>query len=107
MMEGHTTHPAHASADHIGGYGMPARVRVWWVAAAVAGVIYGAMLTMVAVDVPPGTPLAGRIVAQPLWKMLMAMLLARAAALHEIPRERRWLRQNQPGTVHERGHSPS
>lgn len=91
MVEGHTTHPAHALADRVGGYGMPARVRAWWVAAAVAGVTYGGMLTMVAVDVPPGTPLAGRIVAQPLWKMLMAMLLARAATLHEVPRERGWL----------------
>ncbi|MHA6907742.1 lysoplasmalogenase [Ralstonia pseudosolanacearum] len=86
MVEGHTTQPARA-----GGYGMPARVRAWWVAAAVAGVTYGGMLTMVAVEVGPGTPLAGRIVAQPLWKMLMALLLARAASLHEMPRERRWL----------------
>jgi len=91
MVEGHTTHPAHALAHLTGGYGLPARVRAWWVAAAVAGVTYGGMLTMVAVDVPPGTPLAGRIVAQPVWKMLMALLLARAAALHEVPRERRWL----------------
>lgn len=91
MVEGHTTHPAHLPARRAGGYGMPARVRAWWVAAAVAGVTYGGMLTMVAVEVPPGTPLVGRIVAQPLWKMLMAMLLARAASLHEIPRERRWL----------------
>jgi len=91
MVEGHTTHPAHAPAHLAGGYGMPARVRAWWVAAAVTGVTYGGMLTMVAVEVPPGTPLVGRIIAQPLWKMLMALLLARAAALHEIPRERRWL----------------
>lgn len=91
MVEGHTTQPAHTLAHRAGGYGMPARVRAWWVAAAVAGVTYGGMLTMVAVDVPPGTPLAGRIVAQPLWKMLMAILLARAATLHEVPRERRWL----------------
>ncbi len=91
MVEGHPTHAVHAPAHRTGGYGMPARVRAWWVAAAVAGVTYGGMLTMVAVDVPPGTPLAGRIVAQPLWKMLMALLLARAASLHEVPRERRWL----------------
>ena len=91
MVEGNTTHPAHALAHLAGGYGMPARVRAWWVAAAIAGVTYGGMLTMVAVDVPPGTPLAGRIALQPLWKMLMALLLARAAALHEVPRERRWL----------------
>ena len=91
MVQGQTTHPAHALAHLAGGYGMPARVRAWWVAAAVAGVTYGGMLTMVAVDVPPGTPLIGRIIAQPLWKMLMALLLARAATLHEVPRERRWL----------------
>ena len=91
MVEGHTTQPAPAPAHRTGGYGMPLRLRAWWVAAAVAGVTYGGMLTMVAVEVPPGTPLAGRIVAQPLWKMLMALLLARAASLHEVPRERRWL----------------
>jgi uncharacterized membrane protein YhhN len=91
MVEGHTTQPAPAPAHRTGGYGMPLRLRAWWVAAAVAGVTSGGMLTMVAVEVPPGTPLAGRIVAQPLWKMLMALLLARAASLHEVPRERRWL----------------
>ena len=77
MAEGHTTQPARA-----GGYGMPARVRAWWVAAAVAGVTYGGMLTMVAVEVGPGTPLAGGIVAQPLWMLLIALRLARASALH-------------------------
>ncbi|AXW63313.1 hypothetical protein CJO94_00400 [Ralstonia solanacearum] len=91
MVEGHTTQPAPAPEQRAGGYGMPARVRAWWVAAAVAGVTYGGMLTMVAVDVGPGTPLAGRIVAQPLWKMLMALLLARAASRHEMRRECRWL----------------
>jgi uncharacterized membrane protein YhhN len=48
-------------------------------------------LTVVALRSPPGEPLTGVWVGQPVSKVLMAVLLAFAAAVHPIVRERRWL----------------
>lgn len=70
---------------------MPARVREWWLAGAMAGLIYGALLVQAALDLPEGAPLTGHIAMQPAWKTAMALLLARAAWFHRIPGERRWL----------------
>lgn len=70
---------------------MPARVREWWLAGTMAGLIYGALLVQVALDLPEGAPLTGHIAMQPAWKTAMAVLLARAAWFHRVPGERRWL----------------
>jgi uncharacterized membrane protein YhhN len=70
---------------------IPARVREWWLAGALAGVIYGGLLVSAAMELPPGTPLAGQISLQPAWKTAMALMLARAAWFHRPLRERRWL----------------
>ncbi|SOY55584.1 conserved hypothetical protein; putative membrane protein [Cupriavidus taiwanensis] len=70
---------------------MPARVREWWLAGTMAGLIYGALLVQVALDLPDGAPLTGHIAMQPAWKTAMAVLLARAAWFHRVPGERRWL----------------
>ncbi|WP_455284975.1 lysoplasmalogenase [Cupriavidus necator] len=70
---------------------MPARVREWWLAGAVAGGIYGALLVQVAMELPEGAPLTGHIAMQPLWKSAMALLLARAAWFHRPMWERGWL----------------
>ncbi|MGO4327738.1 lysoplasmalogenase [Cupriavidus sp. 2TAF22] len=70
---------------------MPARVREWWLAGTMAGVVYGGLLVTVAMDAQPGAPLNGQIVFQPLWKTAMALMLARAARYHPARRERRWL----------------
>ncbi|WP_064574756.1 lysoplasmalogenase [Cupriavidus gilardii] len=70
---------------------MPPRVREWWMAGAVAGTIYGALLLSAALELPPGTPLTGSFAWQPAWKTAMALLLARAAWFHPVRRERRWL----------------
>ncbi|WP_354686889.1 lysoplasmalogenase [Cupriavidus necator] len=70
---------------------MPARVREWWLAGAIAGVVYGALLMQVAMELPEGAPLTGHIAMQPLWKTAMALLLARAAWFHRPVQERRWL----------------
>lgn len=70
---------------------MPARVREWWVAGALAGVLYGALLVQVSMELPEGAPLTGQIAMQPLWKTAMALLLARAAWFHRPLPERRWL----------------
>ncbi len=70
---------------------MPARVREWWLAGSLAGIVYGALLVQVAMDVPAGTPLTGQIALQPLWKTAMAVMLARAAWFHRPLPERRWL----------------
>ncbi len=70
---------------------MPARVREWWLAGSLAGLVYGGLLVMVAMDSAPGAPLNGQIAFQPLWKTAMALLLARAARFHPACRERYWL----------------
>ncbi|WP_043350868.1 lysoplasmalogenase [Cupriavidus basilensis] len=70
---------------------MPARVREWWLAGTMAGLVYGGLLVTVAMDSPPGAPLNGQIAFQPLWKTAMALLLVRAARFHPLRRERRWL----------------
>ncbi|MCY0857021.1 MULTISPECIES: lysoplasmalogenase [unclassified Cupriavidus] len=70
---------------------MPARVREWWMAGTMAGLVYGGLLVTVAMDSPPGAPLNGQIAFQPVWKTAMALLLVRAAHFHPVRRERRWL----------------
>ncbi|MBY4897687.1 lysoplasmalogenase [Cupriavidus sp. AU9028] len=70
---------------------MPEAVREWWIAGALAGLAYGALLTSLTLELPPGAPLNGRVAWQPLWKAAMALLLARAAWRHPVARERRWL----------------
>ncbi|CAG9182452.1 lysoplasmalogenase family protein [Cupriavidus respiraculi] len=70
---------------------MPPRVREWWSAGVVAGVIYGGLLLSAWLELPAGTPLAGRIPYQAAWKTAMALLLARAACFHTLRGERRWL----------------
>lgn len=70
---------------------MPARVREWWLAGALAGLVYGALLVQVAIELPPGAPLTGQIAWQPAWKTAMAVMLARAAWFHRPLAERRWL----------------
>ncbi|EYS96240.1 hypothetical protein CF68_21330 [Cupriavidus sp. SK-4] len=70
---------------------MPARVREWWLAGTLAGIIYGALLVQVAIELPEGAPLTGHIAMQPAWKIAMALLLARAAWFHRPLVERRWL----------------
>lgn len=62
-----------------------------WVAAGWAAVSYGLFLTLTALRSAPGEPLTGVFTAQPAFKALMAVLLALAAAMHPIIRERRWL----------------
>jgi uncharacterized membrane protein YhhN len=62
-----------------------------WVAAGWAAVAYGVFLTFTALRSAPGEPLTGQWVGQPVFKALMAMLLAVAAVAHPIVRERRWL----------------
>ncbi|HZQ31071.1 MAG TPA: lysoplasmalogenase [Mycobacterium sp.] len=62
-----------------------------WVAAGWAGVLYGIFLTFTALHSQPGESLTGIWVGQPVSKALMAVLLAFAAAVHPIVRERRWL----------------
>jgi uncharacterized membrane protein YhhN len=70
---------------------MPARVREWWLAGALAGVVYGALLVQVSMELPDGAPLTGQIALQPAWKTAMALMLARAAWFHRPLTERRWL----------------
>ncbi len=70
---------------------MPARVREWWLAGTLAGILYGALLVQVAIELPEGAPLTGHIAMQPAWKTAMALLLARAAWFHRPLVERRWL----------------
>jgi uncharacterized membrane protein YhhN len=62
-----------------------------WVAAGWVGTGYGVFLTFVALRSPPGEPLTGIWIGQPVFKALLAVLLAFAAAVHPIVRERRWL----------------
>lgn len=66
--------------------------RKWlWCAAAAAGAGYGVFLVVAALGSPSGVDLTGRFPGQPAIKALMALLLAGAAALHPIARERGWL----------------
>jgi uncharacterized membrane protein YhhN len=62
-----------------------------WVAAGWAGVAYGLFLTVTALRSLPGAELTGLWIFQPAFKASMALLLAFAAAVHPIVRERRWL----------------
>ena len=62
-----------------------------WVAAGWAGVAYGVFLTLTALRSAPGEPLTGMFAGQPVFKALLAVLLALAAVAHPIVRERRWL----------------
>lgn len=71
-------------------YVMPPRVREWWVAGTMAGLIYGALLAQAAMELPEGAPLNGQMAMQPVWKTAMAVLLARAAWFHRIRAERPW-----------------
>lgn len=68
------------------------RLLAWaWVAAGWAAVAYGVFLTLTALRSAPGEPLTGLFAGQPVFKALMAVLLAIAAVAHPIVRERRWL----------------
>lgn len=60
-------------------------------AAGWASVAYGVFLTFTALRSLPGEPLTGQWAGQPMFKALMAVLLALAAVVHPIVRERRWL----------------
>jgi uncharacterized membrane protein YhhN len=62
-----------------------------WVAAGWVGLAYGVFLTVTALRSPPGAELTGQWMGQPALKASMALLLAFAAAVHPIVRERRWL----------------
>ena len=52
---------------------------------------YGIFLASAALKLPAGAELNGQFWAQPIAKASMAILLAVAASLHPIDRERRWL----------------
>lgn len=67
------------------------RVREWWIAGTLAGVVYGVLLMQASMELPAGTPLTGQIAYQPAWKTAMAIMLARAAWFHRPLGERRWL----------------
>lgn len=62
-----------------------------WALAGWAGAGYGIFLTVIALRSPAGAELTGHWVAQPAFKVAMAVLLAVAAAAHPILREARWL----------------
>ena len=66
-------------------------VRLWWAAGVAAAVGYGIFLASAALKLPAGAELNGQFWAQPIAKASMAILLAVAASLHPIDRERRWL----------------
>lgn len=70
---------------------MPARVREWWIAGTLAGIVYGVMLMQATMAQPAGSSATAQIVFQPVWKAAMTLLLARAARFHPVVRERRWL----------------
>ena len=71
--------------------GTPRAVQLWWAAGLAAAVSYGTFLAVVAMSLPAGAALTGRLWAQPIAKAAMAILLAAAASRHPIIRERRWL----------------
>lgn len=62
-----------------------------WLAAAVVGTGYGVFLIDTALRLPAGADLTGQFPGQPAVKALMAIVLAAAALLHPVVRERRWL----------------
>jgi uncharacterized membrane protein YhhN len=67
------------------------RTRLLWVVAAVVGAGYGVFLLVTALRLPAGSELTGQFVLQPAVKALAAVLLAAAAIVHPVLRERRWL----------------
>jgi uncharacterized membrane protein YhhN len=82
------------TADRESGESTPETPRLLagaWVAGGWIGVAYGVFLTYVTLHSSPGEPLTGVWIGQPVFKALMAVLLAFAAAVHPIVRERRWL----------------
>jgi len=62
-----------------------------WLAGVVAGAGYGVFLSVTAMRLPAGAELTGQFGLQPAVKALMALLLAAAALVHPVVRERRWL----------------
>ncbi|MGE2728106.1 lysoplasmalogenase [Mycolicibacterium vaccae] len=68
-----------------------ARIRLLWTAAAVVAAGYGLFLIVTTARLGIGADLTGQFAAQPAVKALAAVLLAGAAALHPVARERRWL----------------
>jgi uncharacterized membrane protein YhhN len=62
-----------------------------WVAAAAVGACYGVFLVVTALRLPSGAELTGQFWLQPTVKALTAVLLAVAASMHQVVRERRWL----------------
>jgi uncharacterized membrane protein YhhN len=67
------------------------RTALPWVAAAVVAAAYGTFLIATAARLPSGAELTGQFGLQPAVKAATAVLLAVAALVHPIPRERRWL----------------
>ncbi|MGE2834440.1 lysoplasmalogenase [Mycobacterium sp. SMC-4] len=65
--------------------------RLLWCAAAVVAAGYGLFLIVTTTRVGVGAELTGQFTGQPAAKALAAVLLAGAAALHAVARERRWL----------------
>ena len=54
---------------------MPARVREWWIAGTLAGIVYGVMLMQATMALPAGSSATVQIVFQPVWKAAMTLLL--------------------------------
>lgn len=67
------------------------RTRLLWCAAAVVAACYGVFLIFTTARVGIGAELTGQFAGQPAVKASAAVLLAGAAALHPVVRERRWL----------------
>jgi uncharacterized membrane protein YhhN len=61
------------------------------VTAAAVGACYGTFLIVTALRLPSGAALTGQFALQPVVKAATAVLLAVAALMHPIARERRWL----------------
>lgn len=68
-----------------------ARTRLLWCGAAVVAAAYGVFLIVTTARVGIGAELTGQFAVQPAVKASAAVLLAGAAALHPVVRERRWL----------------
>lgn len=68
-----------------------ARSRLLWGAAAAVAACYGLFLIVTTARVGIGAELTGQFAGQPALKATAAVLLAGAAALHPVVRERRWL----------------
>ncbi|UXA20754.1 lysoplasmalogenase [Mycobacterium sp. SMC-4] len=67
------------------------RSRLLWGAAAVMAAGYGLFLVVTTIRLGVGAELTGQFGVQPAVKAAAAVLLAGAAALHPVARERRWL----------------